>query len=499
MPWKHRLPHKTPSLFYQSLVIVGLPALLFVGVNAIALYQNFGLERLYEQENHTRLVLSNTADLSTLFVGSANVLMHFYATRDNKDIGRLRGILADVARKNRELETLVKDRPDEAKAFRQIKTDILQTIAQTDAIADDFSVPLSIDTALDAYERRRNVERLMQKTSKDTEQLLASLKQRQLTELGSNEALRQQQRFFNIGAILASVCLSILLALYFSRFISNRLRTMMQNTELVKDDAPLLDPVVGTDEIAVLDQQFHSMYGALQATKAKERELETTKRRFYAMITHDLRSPLTAIKLSLQSILIIERDNIPPRVANTLENASASSFRLTRLINDLLDIEKITEGKLELYCTRVSARDMVAVAIESISPIAGEAGVQVVDEVEDSDIYCDRDRIVQVLINLLSNAIKFSPAGESVRVTAETTSGWLKLGVMDRGPGIGAEQQASLFDAYVQGADELANKSGGTGLGLTICKLIVEQHDGEIGVDSSSGNGAKFWFKLPLV
>jgi two-component system, OmpR family, sensor histidine kinase VicK len=177
--------------------------------------------------------------------------------------------------------------------------------------------------------------------------------------------------------------------------------------------------------------------------------------------------------------------------------AERNSVRLTALINDILDFERLDSGRVEMHFAAVDLQMLVEQSFESVRAFADDQGISLASRPTQTRIWADSDRIVQVLVNLLSNAIKFSTAGGEVRVWAEEQGSRVRILVKDQGRGIPATHRQRIFERFVQVEASDKRDQGGTGLGLAICKAIVEHHGGRIGVDSGEGAGSTFWFELP--
>ncbi len=228
---------------------------------------------------------------------------------------------------------------------------------------------------------------------------------------------------------------------------------------------------------------------------SERNRLDQLRRDLVAMVSHDLRSPLTAIIASLEHIRSGARGAVNSPLMSDLKRIEDSSSRMVRLVNDFLDLEKLEAGKLELSCARTNLDVLVGSAVESVRSLAELNEVTIQDQDTDVDLLVDGDRIVQVLVNLLSNAIKFSPRGGLIVLSAETNDLGIEICVTDQGPGISEDKQAIIFDRYIQ--LDGSSSSPGTGLGLSICKYFVELHCGTIGVRSVIGQGSTFWVRLP--
>ncbi|MEM8744539.1 MAG: HAMP domain-containing sensor histidine kinase, partial [Pseudomonadota bacterium] len=179
--------------------------------------------------------------------------------------------------------------------------------------------------------------------------------------------------------------------------------------------------------------------------------------------------------------------------------AQRNAEKLKSMVNDLLDLGKADAGKLDLSLTDVDVADFARTSIENNKPYASEHGVlfRLDDRLGTAHVRADALRLEQVLTNFLSNAAKFSPEGRAVDVILERREGRIRVAVRDHGPGIPSEQQAKVFDKFVQVGDASGVKTPGTGLGLSVCKSIIEQHGGRIGVESGAGRGSLFYFELP--
>jgi len=230
--------------------------------------------------------------------------------------------------------------------------------------------------------------------------------------------------------------------------------------------------------------------------------IDRIKGEFVAMVSHELRTPLTAIhggvKLLSQGIVPSQSDQGQALFQVVVQ----SSQRLVRLVDDILTLERLESGEYPLHKQFINSQTVTRQVTDALRVMAREANMVI--EVCDPGIpiLADSDRITQVLTNLLDNAIKFSPPGSTIHLTVESREGQgdphVLFAVCDQGKGIPAEQQPTIFERFVQ-ADQTGNREkGGTGLGLTICRNIVEQHGGKIWVESRLGEGSCFFVTLPI-
>jgi signal transduction histidine kinase len=241
--------------------------------------------------------------------------------------------------------------------------------------------------------------------------------------------------------------------------------------------------------------------GILRALRyATERKrLERLKDEFVSTVSHELRTPLTSIAGSLGLLMGNAAGSLPKPMARLLAIAHTNSQRLVRLVDDILDIEKIQAGRMVFNFSRVEVRSLVAQAIAANRGFAKGYGVRVRLEAAraDAEVRADPDRLLQVVTNLLSNAVKFSPADHEVMVAIEKGTDMVRLTVRDHGPGIPIDFKPLIFEKFVQADAGDARHKGGSGLGLSIVKQIVDRLSGEVGFADAPGGGTIFHVQLP--
>lgn len=238
------------------------------------------------------------------------------------------------------------------------------------------------------------------------------------------------------------------------------------------------------------------------ATDVTERlRAQRMKDEFVSVVSHELRTPLTSIRGSLGLLEGGVAGELPAKARELVRIARQNSDRLIRLINDILDLDKMEAGRLELHREALDVAALVDAVVAEMTGYAQQAGVTVsVDVSPCPPVLGDRDRLAQVLVNLVSNAIKFSPEGQRVELRAHpahAAQGRVRLSVTDHGPGIARADVPKLFQKFHQLDASDARRRGGSGLGLVIAKTLVEAHHGHIGVDSEIGRGSTFYFELP--
>jgi signal transduction histidine kinase/DNA-binding response OmpR family regulator len=232
---------------------------------------------------------------------------------------------------------------------------------------------------------------------------------------------------------------------------------------------------------------------------AADKEKTRLKDEFVATVSHELRTPLTSIAGALGLLIGNVAGKLPESAMHLLTIAYANSQRLVRLLNDILDIEKMESGKAVFDLKRVEVRSLVQQTIEENRALAEDCGVRIRLDAASAafDVRADPDRFVQAITNLLSNAVKFSPPGEEVVVAVETQDDAVRISVRDHGHGVPEEFKRHIFEKFAQADGTDARRKGGTGLGLSIVKQIVDRLDGAIGFADAPSGGAIFHIDLP--
>ncbi len=227
-------------------------------------------------------------------------------------------------------------------------------------------------------------------------------------------------------------------------------------------------------------------------------EVDRLKSEFISVVSHELRTPLTSIRGAFGLLEGGVAGELPEQAHKLAQLGRNNSERLARLIDALLDLGKIEAGKVALRREVVAVDELIVATVASLDDAASEAGIRLeVPTTQSTSVWGDKERLQQVLVNLVSNAIKFSPPDSTVciRVTSAGT-GKLKIAVHDEGPGVPRDEQHRLFDCFEQLDVSDARAKHGVGLGLAICKEIVELHAGELGLESTGQRGSEFFFVL---
>ncbi|SDS67939.1 PAS domain S-box-containing protein [Nocardioides scoriae] len=222
------------------------------------------------------------------------------------------------------------------------------------------------------------------------------------------------------------------------------------------------------------------------------------KNQFVSAVSHELRTPLTSIRGALEMLSDGDTGELPASAGSMVETALRGSERLTRLVNDIIDVERLESGSFPMYFAEHAAAAVVEASVSGLEVLAAEAGVTLVVDGAEGLVRADADRLVQALVNLVGNAVKFSPPGSEVHVEARTVGPAVQFTVSDSGRGIPASHLELVFERFAQVEVSDAREKAGTGLGLPITRSIVEQHGGRIWVESVPGEGSTFAFTVPV-
>ena len=233
------------------------------------------------------------------------------------------------------------------------------------------------------------------------------------------------------------------------------------------------------------------------------REIDRMKDEFIVVVSHEMRTPLTSIKGALGLVASGTTGELSDDAQRLMNIAMANADRLIRLVNDTLDLERIESGHIALVRVDVALGELLREAVAIMQPNTERQGIEILAEETSARVAVDRDQIIQTVTNLLSNAVKFSPSGSSITITVDEQQiaafdETLEIRVIDHGRGVPQGQLDDVFIRFHQVEAGDSRDKGGIGLGLAICKGIVEQHGGRIWMEHTPGGGATCAFTLPV-
>lgn len=355
----------------------------------------------------------------------------------------------------------------------------------------------SMNPGADKFDNVNELSKLMTNTNHEVD----FEKQEIETRRDSDNSLRELQRLSNeeqlkrtdvqtkiYFGIAANLLFATLLIVVFSQSVTKRLNVLVDHARSLPKREPIVSSVSGDDELAYLDT-------VLQSTSGRLIESSEHRRAVMQMVAHDMRSPMMAAQASIELLNAVHGDSLPAVGRRHLPSAEKNIDRILHLVNDLLTLDKLEAGKLELEIAPCDLRELADEAISTVAGLATQANMTLINECESAHVDADAPRLNQVLANLISNAIKFSKKDDVIKVISKTGPNTVSIGVKDHGPGMDPSTAAKVFDKFFQSEGE--KKSQGFGLGLAICKLIAESHGGSVSVETELGQGATFWITLP--
>lgn len=479
------------SLFQKGLVVVGI--LLCAQLGFLAFYGTLlhHAEEFAEEQARNAAVIGRANWISAVAAAETLCAVNFIVTDDQRWQSVCENCQTRIPQDTKSLVSTVLDAPSQMRIVSgaEQKLENLQAILNQ-AIAQRQSAD------------RQKLRALLNGRIWPLAQDLFAVRHALLTDqmrnyrqdaLESMATAMPQVRFLRDQFIWLLIALDVLGAIWlitiYTRGLTSRLSLLAENAQRVARKEQLHGPVGGTDEIANLDNAFHKMAASL--TQAEQR-----KKEFVSMITHDLRSPLTSVQMTLEFIMK-KRPDIDDELKEWLERSSRNILTMLSLINELLEYDKIESGGIGLDYDNFELQPVIEQVADALVDIAEFKKINLVIPQTDVELDADAERLMRALMNLLANAIKFSPPQSTVTISVQDSEDTVTIGVADQGRGIPADFIEKVFMPFQQVTADDARKLGGTGLGLAITKSIIEAHHGKIDVQSELGKGTTFKLTLP--
>jgi signal transduction histidine kinase len=492
---------RSVSLSARMIAASGFIAVLVASAFVVMIGALSAIDDADKRETHSRNVLAATLGLEKLVVDLETGQRGFVFTGDDRLLAPYTNARRDLRTRLPEFVRLSADNAEQQQRARRIATEIRDYI-------NEFAVPI-IDIARDNPAAARTaIAQLEGKARTDEirrrfDTFIAAEDTLRAASAASAEKESDRALAFGIVGLVLCAILIISFGVYLARSTARPIREAAEAASRVAaGDLSTRIPEHGPGEVGELTVAFNRMADALERNRAELesqneqlRQSERRKSELVRIVSHELRTPLASV-LGFTSVLL-DRDVPPDEQRRYLEIINAQSRRLSSLLNDFLDAERLEEGELELSRKLIDIGDVVA---EQVQLFEGQSAKHRLDTILPPTALTvdgDPNRLAQVIGNLLSNAIKYSPDGGTVYVQAEQVDSQVRVSVRDEGLGIPDELQQRVFAKFFRG-DADASGIPGTGLGLTIARSVVEAHGGRMNFSSARGKGSVFWLELPM-
>lgn len=462
------------SLTQQTLILIAIPfvfQLIFVFVLTDKIQQ---LERQYAIEAHFTRIMTVANSIFVSVIGLSGAETIYRATQQPQFKISFESGLQLLAKKRKELGELVAHDTGNDLTLRNM----LRVVDQAIAVLAEARTSFENDDELGIKMAYVKISQFVPKLLKMNDSLLAN---QQRTNQQNLEAQRKAQTDVLVtvyGGLVANLLLVASMMLYFKETTSRRFKVLSNNIIAVGREESLKERLSRGDEISSLDEVVHQVAATLEEARRKRAEAEAAKGQIVAMVTHDLRSPLTSLALALNMLKSGDIDRTSDRATATLGRAEKSVAQLVALINDLLDVDRIESGMLSLERSNCRDEELVTEAIELIDYMGQSRTITLESKCAGLELSCDKGRIVRVLTNLLVNAIKFSPANSTVTVSSRVVTN-------QDGAGKGFSNSARGADGASSGMGE---PSGGTSSGAAGSSGAVSSGLKERSGGTSSGS-----------
>ncbi|HEY9777411.1 MAG TPA: HAMP domain-containing sensor histidine kinase [Planktothrix sp.] len=476
------------SLSQKGMIVIAIPVLLqllFVMQLSKMLEEAEATARL----QYTSKEVFNYSDwLGVLVLASELSGIEYKVTGDRAGEQDFQSYKGAIPQELKLMRTLVGETPGERQRFQKIEELTGAFMGRLESATTSGGEP-SAEQRLRKFDLQQTW-RDWRRLDGERRDLINEYKRNHILQAEELPSAQEKLSHFVLLGVLLTFFGAFVLFLGFSKGVTQRLAVMTENAVRLTRKQALNAPVGGRDEIAHLDQAFHQAADALVTAEQQKQE-------FVDMIGHDLRTPLAALQGLLALVSSGVYGELSPDGTERVTRAGQDLLRLIRLINELLDVEKLSAGALHLQYRAVKISAVLSQSIDSVRALTDSRALDVIVSPTEEEVHADGDRLVQVIVNFLSNAIKYSPPESPIEITTERNGQDLRVSVKDRGCGIAEGDREMIFERFRQVRRSAEERQEGVGLGLAICKAIADAHGGRVGVDERTGGGSVFWIEIP--
>jgi signal transduction histidine kinase len=477
----------SPKLLHKGAILILVPLLFSVGFMLYVYNLTDEADQQAGRQLKTAKILSAADEYQFGWIVVDFTCLAYIVYHQESSLQNHRAAAKKVMYALRDLHELLVDRPESHHELNEQTARFIRVLREKQvAMSLPGNLSLSVLSSAGSKSLRQKWDEMQDGDSLVT--VVAEDKNAQAETTERSRIIWNEIGTAMAGGLLVSMLLTLALGAFFYRNILNRLRNVRENIFRMNGRGMLIEPAKSRDEIGDLDAAVHE-------TARRLRELEEYKSRMTGFIGQQLAVPLQAIDQGIQTL------NSAPSLDDAckpwIESAGMAMSRLIKLADELLHLDSLEEGKFQLEIAPTTLTSVVQASCAAVKTIARDKRIKIETNLNDGQVDADTDRLIQVLVNLLSNAVKFSPEGSTINVTSEFLSGRVRLSVIDQGRGIPPEFQTRLFDRYSQADQSDAQDHKGFGLGLSICKSIIDEHGGTITCESTVGVGTKFHVELP--
>ncbi len=474
------------KILHKGLFIVLLPFslnLIFAGCLAFFYLSSEKARAEYEQ---SRQVMENVGAILSLYARAGESVFNQTMVVDVTGEDQFANFETEIPARWRELEAVCINRPKQLAAIHQSKPRAKLALEAIMEARSRLAKPGGLLSLLRRPEDQEKTAVLISEVSDDLMSIFMEEKRRRIY-LPKQESERQFYMLMAFGTgVVLNIVLAALLLVYFGKEVTSRLAVLIANITSMAAGKPLLPKMRGSDEIACVDADFHTMADALERAESKRKDL-------IAIVNHDIRTPLTCIGFFFEAMGCGVYGEVPDTLRHIMVVPEQELSRLKQLLEELLAAEQRSRGEISLLLDTTNLQNVFSKAVHATRHLTQEKAVRIKSMADEPIlVYADEDRLVQALVNLLANAIKGSPEGGDVVLNA-TRHGDTEVQVEIYLQGGSIETMA--FEKSMQ----FSNQNGlkGSEFGFYICKIIIERHGGTTGVRREPDRDI-FWFKLPI-